>query len=184
MLGVLVLLLIVVGLDQFVWRPLLAWADKFKMETVEGEQPPTSWFLNALDGSWLARRFRTSVAAPLRERADRLFASASADEAPRRPDRGRSRWLARTVAVLVVAAVVYGVVRAAAMLTAVPAAAWARIGTGVLATFARVVGVPGPGARLDHSGGLRHRHQAGGSRWCSNPWSRCSPRCRPRRCSR
>jgi NitT/TauT family transport system permease protein len=137
-LGVVVLVAIVVSLDQFVWRPLLAWANKFKIETVEGEQPPTSWFLNALDGSWLAARFRTSVAAPFRERADQLFTSAPADEVLPRPDRGRARWLARTAAVLAIAAVVYGAVRAASMLVSMPAAAWGRIGTGVLATFGRV----------------------------------------------
>lgn len=46
--GIGALVLVIVALDQLVWRPLLAWADRFKLETVEGENPPTSWFYNLL----------------------------------------------------------------------------------------------------------------------------------------
>lgn len=138
-LGVLVLVVIVVALDQFVWRPLLAWANKFKVETVEGEQPPTSWFLNALDGSRLAGWFRARVAAPMRERTDRWFSSAPAlEDAPRPGIRDRSAWPARLAIAAVVLATLYGAVRALGMLSSVSAHTWATIGAGVLATFGRV----------------------------------------------
>ena len=48
LLGVGVLILIIVALDQLVWRPLLAWSIRFKLEMVEGEAPPTSWFYEML----------------------------------------------------------------------------------------------------------------------------------------
>ena len=38
------LVLTIVLLDQFIWRPLLAWSDRFKVEMVESDNPPTSWF--------------------------------------------------------------------------------------------------------------------------------------------
>jgi NitT/TauT family transport system permease protein len=139
LLGVVTLVVIVVALDQFVWRPLLAWANKFKVETVEGEEPPTSWFLNALDGSRLAGWFRTRVAAPIRERADGWFSSAPAlDDAPRPGTRPRAAFAARLATAAVFVAVLYGAVRAVGMLSSVSAHAWGTIGTGVLATFARV----------------------------------------------
>ena len=46
--GLATLVIIIVLLDQFIWRPLLAWADKFKLEMVEGEEPQSSWFLNVV----------------------------------------------------------------------------------------------------------------------------------------
>jgi len=42
------LIMVIVALDQLLWRPLLAWADRFKLETVESDNPPTSWFYNLL----------------------------------------------------------------------------------------------------------------------------------------
>src|SRR5947199_412887 len=39
---------VIIALDQLVWRPLLAWADRFKVETVQGEEPPRSWFLDLI----------------------------------------------------------------------------------------------------------------------------------------
>ena len=55
--GIGTLVFVVVMLDQFVWRPLLAWADKFKLEMVESDNPPTSWFLDLLNRSRLATTF-------------------------------------------------------------------------------------------------------------------------------
>ncbi len=58
--GLATLVLVIVGLDQLVWRPLLAWSDRFKVEMTEADDPPTSWFYNALQSSrlvaWLGRR--------------------------------------------------------------------------------------------------------------------------------
>jgi NitT/TauT family transport system permease protein len=40
--GISTLVLVIVLLDQFLWQPLLAWADRFKLEIVESDNPPTS----------------------------------------------------------------------------------------------------------------------------------------------
>jgi ABC-type nitrate/sulfonate/bicarbonate transport system permease component len=68
--GVGVLVLIIVLLDQFVWRPLLAWADRFKLEMVEGEGAPSSWFLNALREARVVTWGRDRVWSPVRGRAE------------------------------------------------------------------------------------------------------------------
>ncbi len=42
---------VIVLLDQIVWRPVIAWAEKFKMEQVESADAPQSWFLNLMQRS-------------------------------------------------------------------------------------------------------------------------------------
>ena len=64
------LILTIVALDQFIWRPLLAWSDRFKVETVESDQPPTSWFYDLVDASSLFLWAR-SFFGDLSERFDR-----------------------------------------------------------------------------------------------------------------
>ncbi len=39
LLGVLVLVLVIVILDQFIWRPLLAWSEHYRLEMVERDEP-------------------------------------------------------------------------------------------------------------------------------------------------
>ncbi len=57
--GVAALVFVIVLLDQLAWRPLLAWADRFKLEMLAGENPPTSWFLDALRKARLVAWART-----------------------------------------------------------------------------------------------------------------------------
>ena len=43
----------IVILDQLLWRPLVAWAEKFKLEQTEGKDNPTSWVLDLLQRSYV-----------------------------------------------------------------------------------------------------------------------------------
>ena len=60
LLAVIAMLVLILVSDQLVWRPLLAWADKFKMELTESGLSPTSWVYKLLRGTyvftWLALR--------------------------------------------------------------------------------------------------------------------------------
>ena len=49
--GLITMVLIIVITDQFLWRPLIAWSDKFKFENVESEERVTSPVLHALRNS-------------------------------------------------------------------------------------------------------------------------------------
>jgi len=57
--GIAALVVVIVILDQLLWRPLLAWADRFKLEMVESDAPPESWFYDLLQRAslrpWIAR---------------------------------------------------------------------------------------------------------------------------------
>jgi NitT/TauT family transport system permease protein len=57
--------------DQLVWRPLLAWADKFKVELTESAAPATSWVYDLLRGSYLFTWLRTRPWQPVVDRAFR-----------------------------------------------------------------------------------------------------------------
>jgi NitT/TauT family transport system permease protein len=53
-------------IDQLVWRPLVAWAEKFKLENTEAKDSPQSWMLDLLRRSnvigWLFQRIGRFVA--------------------------------------------------------------------------------------------------------------------------
>jgi len=141
LLGVGTLMLIIALLDQLVWRPLLAWADKFKLEMVEGDERPSSWFLEALSRSWLIQRFGERFLSPMAERLDVRLRRRARRILPALEGTGDGRRLS-PVAVgalcIVALAAGYGGWKAIKMLTFLPAADWGRLGLGLLATFARV----------------------------------------------
>jgi NitT/TauT family transport system permease protein len=51
--AILAMLAVIVATDQLVWRPLLAWADKFKMELTESGEAPESWLYNFLRRAYI-----------------------------------------------------------------------------------------------------------------------------------
>src|SRR5512135_1011671 len=65
--GIVTLILTIILLDQFLWRPVLAWAEKFKLETVANEQPPESWLRDILARSRIAEFCRTRAFGPAGE---------------------------------------------------------------------------------------------------------------------
>ncbi len=135
--GIGALVLVIVALDQLVWRPLLAWADRFKLETVEGGNLPTSWFYDLLRSSRLLKGLSERVWRPLSERVDVWFIQRAATSEAAEGKAGRAYFL-YAVGLVFGLGLVYGLVRAAMMLLTVPAGQWGEIGLGVLATLLRV----------------------------------------------
>jgi len=137
--GIGVLMLIIVALDQLVWRPLLAWSDRFKLEMVESDSPPTSWFYDALRASRLVDWLEESFWNPLMERLDvyllRIFPGASHASAEK-PARS---WFYNLIAGVGAAGLLYGAYQATQMLLSLPGAQWGSIGLGLLATLLRVL---------------------------------------------
>jgi len=136
-LGVLVLTIIL--LDQLVWRPILVWGDRFKLETVKGEGAGDSWFYDLLERSTLVGGLKERVLGPLSETLDQPFGLRVALA----PSRGQTdRRLLAAVRSVVLAAVgagvLYGGVRAAHLLAALSLADWAQIGLGLACTALRV----------------------------------------------
>jgi len=132
------LILVIVALDQLLWRPLLAWADRFKLEMVESDNPPTSWFYDLLRGSRLIDRVSRSLWQPLAERVDAWLLRRFPMSDEREPAGNGRPWALYLLAAMVGLVLVYGVYRAGGMLLHVPPAQWQAIGLGVLATLLRV----------------------------------------------
>ncbi len=139
--GLATLILVIILLDQLIWKPLLAWADKFKLEMVESDEPHSSWFLEVLSRSWLIEKFGTLYWNPFVEKVDQRWQnSAAASIAPleESDSNGRPSWGAITLGILFFLVVLYGGYRAAGLLLSLSASAWLHLAIGLLATFARV----------------------------------------------
>jgi NitT/TauT family transport system permease protein len=52
------MILVIVLYDQLMFRPIVAWADKFKFETTASEDEPTSWLFDVLRRARLLQRLR------------------------------------------------------------------------------------------------------------------------------
>ncbi len=66
--GLITMLLIIVLTDQLLWRPLIAWSDKFKFETVESSSRVTSPVLDALRNSQVLGIINRYTFKPMAER--------------------------------------------------------------------------------------------------------------------
>ncbi len=137
--GIGALVLVIVALDQLVWRPLLAWSDRFKMESVESETAPASWFYEAVSSSRLVGWLTKRVFQPLGERVDAALVRRfpPTDEAVRAS--GRPSWAFYLTAGIFSIGLLYGAYLAGGMLTGVPVGQWEAIGLGIGATFLRVL---------------------------------------------
>jgi NitT/TauT family transport system permease protein len=62
----------IVAFDQLVWRPLIAWAEKFKLEQTAAGEAPQSWFLEFLQRSYVLEWFSEHVGAAFGRMAGRV----------------------------------------------------------------------------------------------------------------
>jgi len=135
--GLAVMIGVIVLLDRLVWRPVIAWAEKFKFEQVEAAEAPRSRILELLRRSRLLALAGQKSVMPIREALDLHFARTH--EASHTPLRnGRSKWTSRIVGTLALAGLAYATVR---MLMLAASVSWPdlhAIFVGAGATFLRV----------------------------------------------
>ncbi len=135
--GVATMIAVIVLLDQFIWRPVIAWAEKFKVEQVESGNAPRSWVLDLIKHSRGLEKIRTSTVHPLTERLMLYFSrERSSDEAQQTS--AWKVWLTRVLGVAALAAMSYGVVRVVMILTGLEKAELQQAALGLGATFLRV----------------------------------------------
>lgn len=136
--GVMTLLIVIVGLDQFLWRPLLAYADRFRLDMVSVETPMTSWVYEAIMSSRLIRRARRRIIRPVAERIDnrmkQLFPVRMEFPRPPKPNLV-SKFAMGVIGTLIVIGVWEGI----RFIGQVTLDDWGRIALGLIVTFARVV---------------------------------------------
>ena len=136
--GVLVLLVVIVGLDQFVWRPMLAYADKFRLDMVSSDAPITSWVYNAFMTSRIVRRIRRRIIRPVTEAIDsrlkQLFPVRMDFPQPIRPS-----LIGKFVMGAIGTLIVVGVWEGIRFLGQVSLNDWGHFLLGLIATFLRVI---------------------------------------------
>jgi len=135
--GVGTMIAVIVLLDQFIWRPVIAWAQKFKVEQVESTDAPRSWVLDVIHHSRSLARIRKQTVHPLSERLMLHFAKDhSSDKVPQRT--AWKIWLVRLLAAGLLAAIGYALVRVTMLLSGLQRAEFREAGIGLGVTFLRV----------------------------------------------
>ena len=133
----------ILGVDQLLWKPLVAWSERFRLEELSSAEKPKSWMLDLLRRSPLMRRLRRARSA-VRGGQDRRRAA-------REPDRGKPvaagdpgarvrqalLWL---VGVAAVGGSGWGTLRLVHLLTALPGRDWRALAAALGATFLRTAG--------------------------------------------
>ncbi len=140
--GLLTVVVLIVAIDQLLWRPLIAWSDKFKFENVENEDRVRSPILDLLRRSNILAWVGGRTVAPL---AARMYRSVARSEQKRAgalpdPDSGRRSSLATAVLgtfLLVLAGV--AIWKASLLLRGLPGAEYRELLLGAGATFLRVI---------------------------------------------
>ena len=110
--GMVAMIAVIVLLDQLVWRPVIAWSDKFKFESVEGAAPQ-SFVLTLLRRSGILASFYRHVIFPMEERVTRRVAVKAGERADHveAPHKLR-QWTARLVGAAALVALLWLVYRA------------------------------------------------------------------------
>ncbi len=73
--GLVTLVGVIILIDLLIWRPLIAWGEKFKFQLVQAESVPQSFVLDFLRRSPTLRAINLRLVEPLRETIDSRFAS-------------------------------------------------------------------------------------------------------------
>jgi NitT/TauT family transport system permease protein len=140
-LGLITMIGVIVVIDQVVWRPVIAWAEKFKFEQVGSATVPSSPVLTLLRSSKLLPLVMHSLLLPLRERLDLHFAREHQMPSPVRVSNGRRRWALRAAMVVVLGGIAYAMAKMFTILAAVSSGELRHIVWGAGATFVRVQAV-------------------------------------------
>jgi NitT/TauT family transport system permease protein len=131
----------IVAVDQLLWKPLVAWSQRFRLEDLASSDKPKSWVLDLIRRSPLVRR----LGQERRRLTRRRLPEPPPETRPVDPDAGRSgaRLRGGLVALLGIAAAaasVWGAARLVHMLTAVSRAEWTHLAAALGATFLRTAG--------------------------------------------
>ena len=139
--GLMTMIGVIILIDQLVWRPVIAWAEKFKLEQVSSAEIPRSPILTLLRGSKLLSFGQRSLIWPVRERLSLHFARAHETGSLTKDKHSQPRWILRAVAIAVLIPISYAVVKVFSNLAMMSAAELRHIIWGAGATFLRVEAV-------------------------------------------
>ena len=141
--GLTTMVAIIVLTDQLVWRPLIAWSDRFKFENVEGQARVRSPLLHLLQNSRMLQRLSTGSLSRI---AERHYVASAEQRRSRilRVERGTEKpsvhhaWIRILVLLIVTSVIGYLALHALTLLRKVTGPELGNVLKGALATFLRV----------------------------------------------
>jgi NitT/TauT family transport system permease protein len=139
--GIAAVILIVVATDQLIWRPLIAWSDKFKFEQTESDDRVTSPILTLLRRSNLFSSLPGRIFARIDEPIFKRLAQSRECRVVQpldQEERGRPSVVLWALAVAALGVACWGAVQAALMLSTVTWPELRLLLEGAAATFLRV----------------------------------------------
>jgi NitT/TauT family transport system permease protein len=137
--GVAAMLVVIILSDQLVWRPLIAWAEKFKIENVEATDVPRSPILDLLRHSRLIGFLSRKTVTPVKEALLLHFGHRDTEHSPDREKASPfGSWLLRLLGVALLAGIAYAVFKAVVLLSGLHGEEVKSVVTGAVATFLRI----------------------------------------------
>jgi NitT/TauT family transport system permease protein len=136
--GLGVMIGIIVLIDQLIWRPVIAWSEKFKFEQVESVESPHSFVLDFLQRSKVLSFLARVVVRPVRERVSLYFANRHAVTAGNRNPSTIGKWISRALLSAMLVGLGYEAVKMIVLLTGLTRAELHGIFVGAGATLLRV----------------------------------------------
>ena len=142
--AMLAMLLMIVGLDQLLWRPMVVWAQKFRVEEGSQESAMSSWFLNWIRQSglaaWLGRLWSR-----IRTRRKRFPYAWQRPTRAERPAGIMGQWVSLVVFGVLLTSLSYGAWKLSLLLLGVSSSEWSRTLVGAALTLGRVLVATGLG---------------------------------------
>ncbi|MFY9691507.1 MAG: ABC transporter permease subunit [Candidatus Acidiferrales bacterium] len=135
--GLGVMIGIIVLIDQLIWRPLIAWAEKFKFEQVEAIAAPHSPILDLLKRSRVLPLVAAATIRPARERFA-LYLARKHQAVTGRPPSKFATWTARVILAAALLGIAYAFARMSMLLVSLTGPELHGIFLGAGATFLRV----------------------------------------------
>jgi NitT/TauT family transport system permease protein len=139
--GLITLIVIIVCLDLLLWRPLVAWSDRFKLEQSGAGDVPQSGVLDAIEGSALVAWLSVRVFVPAGRAIDDFLSRPrkvrlTEEEEARSTWRRLSPWL---WGVVIIFGMIWGTVATVRAVAGLTGHEWQAIAEGAGATFLRTL---------------------------------------------
>ncbi len=136
--GLAVMIAVIVLMDQLIWRPVIAWSDKFKFEQVEASAIPRSPVLDLLRRSKILSRAVRAGVSPIREALTLYFAEKKKCSRDRGSGNAIGRLIIRALIVAAVLGILYALFKMSVALAGISRSELRDILEGAAATFLRV----------------------------------------------
>jgi NitT/TauT family transport system permease protein len=137
--GLSVMIGIIVLIDQLIWRPVIAWTEKFKFEQVEAVETPHSFMLDLLKRSKVLPFLARISVIPAREYLSLYFASRHAASYENPKSNTIGKWISWTLSIVILSGVAYEFMKMLVLLAGITRAELHGIFVGAGATFLRVL---------------------------------------------